>query len=296
MTRHLSLALAALLLAALAVPSPAPAQDATTMRACVKKKNGAMRLLAKPTAKCRKSERLVNWNATGVQGLPGAKGDPGEKGDPGPIAGTPAGGALTGTFPNPMIADGAVGAGQIAAALIDPESATPGLRSLGTGGQQAAAGNDPRLSDARTPTGPAGGGLAGTYPNPTIAPGAIGSDQVDDRSLRLVDTSVIVENFVGDLPLIPAASCFTQTFEGILPTQVGDIQAIAVPQDLDPRLHAPTVAIRTAGSVSFRLCTGGEAVDPPHAVYPFYVTRRADPAPGAPRARGAAVRELRVGG
>lgn len=47
-----------------------------------------------------------------------------------------------------------------------PATFTP---TTGTSGSVACAGNDSRLSDARAPSGAAGGALAGTFPSPTLA-------------------------------------------------------------------------------------------------------------------------------
>ena len=77
-----------------------------------------------------------------------------------------AGGVLTGTFPNPSIANGVITQSMIANGVIPT---------------------------ALPPNGNAGGDLTGTYPNPTINNGAITSNKLGDNSVttsKIVDASV----------------------------------------------------------------------------------------------------------
>ena len=76
------------------------------------------------------------------------------------------------------INNGAVTTDKVSASAKDAAAGTASLRSLGTGATQAAAGNDSRLSNSRTPTGSAGGGLSGTYPNPSIGTAAVSNANV----------------------------------------------------------------------------------------------------------------------
>jgi len=155
--------------------------------------------------------------------------------------GDPAGGDLSGTYPDPTIGAGKVTDAAVAAANKDGSSGTPSMRTLGAGPNQAAAGDDPRLSDARVPTGPAGGDLTGSYPDPLVANGAITERKLANGAVTPLKMSGIptVRAFGSTDRSIPDSTGITLAFDSER-FDVGNLHSTSASPDL---LVAPVAGI-----------------------------------------------------
>jgi hypothetical protein len=152
------------------------------------------------------------------------------------------------------LAFGTITDANVASSYKNGGAGVPSLRSLGTGPTQAAAGNDPRLSDPRTPSGSAGGALGGSYPDPGLATDAVTGTAVDDGTLLLGD--VAVDSFTQSIstPLFAVAGCDNTGSFSRAGIQAGDIVVLVAPSGANKALSARPEIQASAGTVHYTIC------------------------------------------
>jgi hypothetical protein len=117
----------------------------------------------------------------------------------------------------------------------------------------------------------AGGDLAGTYPNPTIAPDAITSAKIADGTVGMGDLNATSGSFVRDIPSIPANSCATEVpalLSGVLTTDIIIVNPPSTWSGLG--LSMTTAQGASSGYIRLVVCNATAAAkDPPSMTFSF---------------------------
>ena len=129
-----------------------------------------------------------------------------------------AGGDLAGTFPNPSV-------GKIRGVLVNNTAPTVG-QVLKFDGTQWSPGTD-NSGSGGSPSGPAGGDLSGTYPNPNIAAGAVTTSTIANGSIitpkiadGAVNTNKLADLSVTTLKIVDGSVTAAKLAAGVIPTSL----------------------------------------------------------------------------